>query len=157
MSNTAAGKTEICLQIKLTKFQPICDKDEPLKRWCVRVCVGNCLPLRASPIPAVTKRIVGIFDVMAERENFVGSHCQKEEEDFFTSSPSLPHLPPFFFLSSPSSSSLPYLFILLSTPMCLFRGFRAWVSYRGFPGLRARLRRSYCQPHSLLSALWQSQ
>lgn len=82
MSNSPTGKTEICLQIELTKFQTICDKDEPLKRWCVHVCVGNCLPLRASPIPAVTKRIVGIFDVMAERENFIGSHCQKEEEDF---------------------------------------------------------------------------
>ena len=41
--------------------------------------------------------------------------------------------------------------------MFFFRGFRACVSYRGFPGLQARLRRSYCQPHSQLSAPWQSQ
>lgn len=41
--------------------------------------------------------------------------------------------------------------------MCLFRGFRDSVSYRGSPGLRARMSRSYCQPHSLLSAPWQSQ
>lgn len=29
MSNTAGGKTEICFQIELTKFQTIGDKDEP--------------------------------------------------------------------------------------------------------------------------------
>lgn len=85
MSNTATGKTEICLQIELTNFQTIGDKDEPLKKE-VCVYVGNSLPLSASAIPAVTKRIVGIFDVMAERENFVGSHCQKAEEDFFFTS-----------------------------------------------------------------------
>lgn len=82
---TATGKTEICLQIELTNFQTIGDKDEPLKKE-VCVYVGNSLPLSASAIPAVTKRIVGIFDVMAERENFVGSHCQKAEEDFFFTS-----------------------------------------------------------------------
>lgn len=41
--------------------------------------------------------------------------------------------------------------------MCLFRGFRGGAPYRGSPGLRARLRRSYCQPHFPLSAPWQSQ
>ncbi|CAB1422320.1 unnamed protein product [Pleuronectes platessa] len=55
--------------------------------------------------------------------------------------------------SSCSSSSSPHnLFILLTTPVFLLRGFRAGTSYRGFPGLQARLRRSYCHPHSLLSA-----
>lgn len=119
MSNTAAGKTEICLQIELTKFQTICDKDEPLKRWCVRVCVDNCLPLRASPIPAVTKRIVGIFDVMAERK-LRWEPLPKGRGGFYFLHPYHPHLPPFFFLS---------FSLLLLTTICLHSALHTDVSF----------------------------
>lgn len=96
----------------------------------------NCLPLRDSPITAVTKRIVRIFDVMAEREKTLSGPLPKGRKGFyFTSSPTLTTLPPFFFMSSPSCSSLPSLFVLRATPVCLFRGSRAWMSYQSFPGL----------------------
>lgn len=46
------------------------------------VCWGNCLPLRVSPISAVTKRIAEtffFFDVIAERGNsLLGSNCQND-------------------------------------------------------------------------------
>lgn len=121
MSNTATGKTEIFLQIELTKFQTIGDKDETLKKVvCVCVYAGNCLPLRASPIPAVTKRIVGIFDVMAERENFIGSHCQKAEEDFF-------HI---LTIPTPHSSVLLLaFFVLLLTTLSLHSALHTDVSF----------------------------
>lgn len=101
---------------------------------CVYLC--NCLPLRDSPITAVTKRIVRIFDVMAEREKTLSKPLPKGRKGFyFTSSPTLTTLPQFFLMSSPSCSSLPSLSLLRATPVCLFRGSRAWMSYQSFPGL----------------------
>lgn len=78
--------------------------------------VGICLPLRASPIPAVTKRIVGIFDVMAERENcLVGSNGS-----CFFKHPHYPY-PTFLPYSSSSSSSSSYSISLFCSPhRCVF-------------------------------------
>lgn len=129
------------------------------------VYVGTHLPLRASPISAVTKRIVGIFDVMEERENcLVGSNCQKAEEDFsfFTSSPSLYPIFLFFFLSSssyPPSPPPPHypissfcsphrcVFLEASEPACLIEPCQVYG--RGWGEATVN--------HFLLSAPWQSQ
>ena len=87
---------------------------------CVYVYMVNCLPLRASPIPAVTKRIVGIFDVMAERENFVGS--QKAGEDFFFLN--------IRTIPSPPSSLLVHVFsLLLLTALSLHSALHTDVSF----------------------------
>lgn len=73
---------------------------------------------------------------MAEREKTLSEPLPKGRKGFyFTSSPTLTTLPLFFLMSSPSCSSLPSLFILRATPVCLFRGSRAWMSYQSFPGL----------------------
>lgn len=131
---------------------------------CVRVFLYNWLPLRDSPITAVTKRIVRIFDVIADRERekdrtSLEPQPKGRNQDFFfhVSSIQCLYLPPSFSISHPSCSWIPLLLIQLSTPMCLFRGFAARVSYQSSPGLRLGCGRSYCQPHSLLSAPWQSQ
>lgn len=118
------------------------------------VCFYNWLPLRDSPITAVTKRIVRIFDVIAdrEREKDGGTSLEPQpkgrNQDFFFHVPSIRclYLPPSFSISHPSCSWIPLLLIQLFTPMCLFRGFAAWVSYQSSPGLRLGCREATVNP-----------
>lgn len=93
----------------------------------MRVFVGNRLPSRVSPIPAVTKTIVGIFDIIAggERERKLPGLEQRPKDRgvFFLTIPTppssfLPPTPPHYPISlfcSPHRC----VFLEASEPVCL--------------------------------------